>query len=161
MKKYFFLIVVLCFLISSCEKDDFCTDPKTTPKLILRFYDKDANNDLKSVERLSAIAIDKTDSLFTNKNTDSIALPLNSLTTETVYSLKMNSIDGSTINNQTTTLTIQYTPKEEFITRSCGFRIIFNDVTLNQQSGTWIENLSLTAISTIDNENNAHVKVFH
>lgn len=160
MKKYAFLIAILSILISSCEKDDFCTDPKTTPKLVLRFFDKDANSDLKNVERLSVIAQGKTDSLFTNQTTDSIAIPLNTLTNLTVYTLKMNNTDETIANNKVSTLTIQYTPKEDFVSRSCGFRIIFNDVSINE-SGDWINNISTTSITTIDNENNAHVKVFH
>lgn len=160
MKKYAFLIAILSILISSCEKDDFCTNPKATPKLVLRFFDKDANSDLKNVERLSVIAQGKTDSLFTNQTTDSIAIPLNTLTNLTVYTLKMNNTDETIANNKVSTLTIQYTPKEDFVSRSCGFRIIFNDVSINE-SGDWINNLSTTSITTIDNENNAHVKVFH
>ncbi|WP_299104071.1 DUF6452 family protein [uncultured Tenacibaculum sp.] len=160
MKKYAFLIAILSILISSCEKDDFCTNPKATPKLVLRFFDKDANSDLKNVERLSVIAQGKTDSLFTNQTTDSIAIPLNTLTNLTVYTLKMNNTDETIANNKVSTLTIQYTPKEDFVSRSCGFRIIFKDVSINE-SGDWINNLSTTSITTIDNENNAHVKVFH
>lgn len=160
MKKYAFLIAILSILISSCEKDDFCTNPRATPKLVLRFFDKDANSDLKNVERLSVIAQGKTDSLFTNQTTDSIAIPLNTLTNLTVYTLKMNNTDETIANNKVSTLTIQYIPKEDFVSRSCGFRIIFNDVSINK-SGDWINNLSTTSITTIDNENNAHVKVFH
>ena len=52
------------------------------------------HNELKAVQRLSIIAQGKTDSLFTNQTTDSIAIPLNSLAKETVYTLKMNSVDG-------------------------------------------------------------------
>lgn len=161
MKKYSFLILILLLVISSCEKDDFCTDPKTTPKLILRFYDKEANSDLKRVERLSAIATGKSDSLFTNQTTDSIAIPLNSLTNETVYTLKMNNVDGTLTHNQTATVTIQYMPEEEFVSRSCGFRVIFKQVSLNPSTGGWINNFSTSTITTLDNENSAHVKVYH
>ncbi|WP_348715268.1 DUF6452 family protein [Tenacibaculum sp. 190130A14a] len=160
MKKYSFLIIIFTLLIGACEKDDFCTDSRTTPRLVLRFYDKDANTDLKNVERLSVIAQGKTDSLFTNQTTDSIAIPLNSLETETIYTLKVNNVDGTLANNQVSTITIQYATEEEFVSRSCGFRIIFNNVTLSQ-TGDWIDDLSTTTITTIDNENTAHVKVYH
>ena len=39
MKKIIALLL-LCFVITNCEKDDICSaDTGTTPKLILRFYD--------------------------------------------------------------------------------------------------------------------------
>lgn len=159
-KRFIILLIITLTFISACEKDDFCTDPKATPKLVLRFYDKNTTSELKKAARLSIIAASKTDSLITNQTIDSIALPLNTLATETVYTLKTNSDDGNMATNKTATLTIAYDLEEEFISRSCGFRIIYNEVTLNQ-SGEWIDSISTNTISTIDKENKAHVQVYH
>ena len=159
MKKVGFLLIIVLGLLS-CEKDDFCTDPKKTPKLVLRFYDKDVTTDIKQAQRLSIIAQGKTDSLVKSQTTDSIAIPLNTITNQTIYTLKINNDDGNVANNKLATLTIQYIPEEEFVSRSCGFRVIFNTITLNS-SGDWIDSLSTTTIATINNENNAHVKVYH
>ena len=159
MKKYIFLLFI-CFVgISSCEKDDFCVQDPVTPNLVLRFYDKDDTSLLKSVERLSLIAQGKTDSLFTNQTTDSIAIPLNSIALETVYTLKMNSVDGNEVNNQVATLTIKYTPEDVYVSRSCGYRVIFNDVNLEHTN--WIDNLSTSQITSIDNQTAAHVQVYY
>jgi hypothetical protein len=159
MKKYIFLLFI-CFVgISSCEKDDFCVQDPVTPNLVLRFYDKDDTSLLKSVERLSLIAQGKTDSLFTNQTTDSIAIPLNSIALETVYTLKMNSVDGNQVNNQIATLTIKYTPEDDYVSRSCGYRVIFNDVNLEHTN--WIDNLSTSQITSIDNQTAAHVQVYY
>ncbi|REH52403.1 hypothetical protein C7448_103135 [Tenacibaculum gallaicum] len=158
MKKYIALFILIAGLIA-CEKDDFCTQNPVTPNLVLRFYDKDENNELKNFERLSIIAEGKTDSLFTNMTNDSIAIPLNSLSQKTVYTLKMNDVDGNIVNNQVATLTIEYNPEEEYISRSCGFRIIFENTTLNHTG--WIDSLSTTEIPLIDNQISAHVQVFH
>ncbi len=159
MKKYIFLLFI-CFVgISSCEKDDFCVQDPVTPNLVLRFYDKDDTSLLKSVERLSLIAQGKTDSLFTNQTTDSIAIPLNSIALETVYTLKMNSVDGNQVNNQIATLTIKYTPEDDYVSRSCGYRVIFNDVNLEHTN--WIDNLSTSQITSIDNQTTAHVQVYY
>ncbi|RKF03434.1 hypothetical protein C8N26_1819 [Tenacibaculum lutimaris] len=158
MKKYIALFILLVGL-TACEKDDFCTQNPVTPNLVLRFYDMDNTNDLKSVERLSVITEGKTDSLFTNRTTDSIAIPLNSLSQKTVYTLKMNNVDGNIANNQSATLIIEYNPEEDFVSRSCGFRIIYENVTLSNTG--WINSLSTTEIPLIDNQASAHVQVFH
>ncbi|WNW02197.1 DUF6452 family protein [Tenacibaculum sp. HL-MS23] len=159
MKKYLFIIFICLIGISSCEKDDFCVQDSITPNLVLRFYDKDDVFQLKQVERFSIIAQGKTDSLFTNRTTDSIAIPLNSLSEETVYTLKMNNIDGSKATNQTATLTIKYDSEDDYISRSCGFRVVFKDVNLEHTG--WINNLSTSTISNINNQTNAHVQVYY
>ncbi|QXP73994.1 hypothetical protein H0I31_10675 [Tenacibaculum sp. AHE15PA] len=159
MKKYLFIIFTCLIGISSCEKDDFCVQDSITPNLVLRFYDKDDVFQLKQVERFSIIAQGKTDSLFTNRTTDSIAIPLNSLSEETVYTLKMNNIDGSKATNQTATLTIKYDSEDDYISRSCGFRVVFKDVNLEHTG--WINNLSTSTISNINNQTNAHVQVYY
>ena len=158
MKKYIALFILIAAL-TACEKDDFCTQNPVTPNLVLRFYDKDNINDFKNVERLSIIAEGKVDSLFTGRTTDSIAIPLNSTTQKTVYALKMNDVDGNIANNQTATLTIEYIPEEDYVSRSCGFRFIFENVTLSHSG--WIDSLSTTTIPLIDNQASAHVQVFH
>lgn len=159
MKKYLFIIFTCLIGISSCEKDDFCVQDSITPNLVLRFYDKDDVFQLKQVERFSIIAQGKTDSLFTNRTTDSIAIPLNSLSEETVYTLKMNNIDGSKATNQTATLTIKYDSEDDYISRSCGFRVVFKDVNIEHTG--WINNLSTSTISNINNQTNAHVQVYY
>ena len=159
MKKYIFLLCISFIGFLSCEKDDFCVQNPVTPNLVLRFYDKDDITQLKSVQRLSLIAQGKTDSLFTNRTTDSIAIPLNSLASETVYTLKMNETDNLIINNKIATLTIKYNPEDDYVSRSCGYRIIYNDVDLTHTS--WIDNLSTSTITTINNQTKAHVQVYY
>ncbi|MCO7185367.1 DUF6452 family protein [Tenacibaculum sp. XPcli2-G] len=158
MKKYIALFIFIAGL-TACEKDDFCTQNPVTPNLVLRFYDMDNTNDLKNVERLSVIAEGKTDSLFTDRTVDSIAIPLDGTSQKTVYTLKMNDVDGNIANNQTATLTIEYNPENDFVSRSCGFRIIYENVTLSNTG--WINSLSTTEIPLIDNQASAHVQVFH
>lgn len=162
MKKYLRITLLIVIIISSCEKDDFCTQNPVTPNLVLRFYNKnkDSLSFLKNVERLSIIATQKKDSLFTNKTTDSIVIPLNSLTNMTTYVLKMNTKDGNKADNQIGTLIVKYIPKSEYVSRSCGYRVFFNNVQLENNT-SWIDSLSTKTIMTINNQKSAHVKVFH
>ncbi|CAM1333108.1 DUF6452 family protein [Tenacibaculum aestuariivivum] len=158
MKKYIFLLFS-CFIgFYSCEKDDYCVQNPVTPNLVLRFYDKDNTSEKKKVKHFSIIAQDK-DSLFVNQETDSINIPLNTLTKETVYTLKMNATDNLIINNKVATLTIKYNTEEAYVSRSCGYKVIFNDVNLTHTG--WINSLSTLEVSTIDNQIKAHVQVYY
>lgn len=160
MKKIILLLSFVLLLNSACEKDDFCLQNPITPSLVIRFYDETNRNTIKSVSRLSLIAESKTDSLFTNISTDSIAIPLNSLDSKTVYILKMNNIDGNFANNKIAKLTIEYDPIEEFVSRSCGFKITFNNVNFSSDN-SWILDFDPTTLTTIDNQNAAHIQIYH
>lgn len=149
MKKTLPFIVFLA-LILGCEKDDFCTQNPITPKLVVRFYDSNNPTQLKTVDQLYVWANGK-DSILVNQTLDSISIPLNSIANETVYNFSKG-----TIVNQ---LTIKYTPKEMYVSRSCGFRVIFDEVTV-ESNNTWISSISQIQ-TTINNQNAAHVQIFH
>lgn len=144
----------------ACEKDDFCTENPVTPKLILRFYDDANPQNVKAVQRLSIIGQGITDSLFTNQNIDSISIPLNSAASSTTYIFKMNDGNGSTASNQVETVTISYDISDTFISRSCGFKANFENVVLTG-SGNWIKNITPIHTSSLDDQTQAHVQIFH
>ncbi|WBX77972.1 DUF6452 family protein [Tenacibaculum ovolyticum] len=159
MKKYILLLFICSVGLSSCEKDDFCVQNPVTPRLILSFYDKDDTSLKKKALRFSMIAQGKTDSLFTSITTDSIAIPLNSLANETIYTLKMNDVDNIAVNNKIATLTIKHNSEDDYVSRSCGYRIVFKDINLTHTS--WIDNLSTSTITNINDQTKAHVQVYY
>ncbi len=161
MKKSFIAFLVLLSIgQSSCEKDDFCTLNPVTPNLVLRFYDNDDKDELKNVTRLSVILRNETDTLINATSTDSIAIPLNTNAMETIYTLiKNESEDGNEAANEEATLTITYEPEDDYVSRSCGFRVIFNNV--NFTSSGWIDELSTEELESIKTQENAHVNIFH
>jgi len=160
VKKIIPLLLLFLAFFSACEKDDICLLP-TTPKLILRFYDTASPTAFKSVPNLSIWAEGKdTISNYKSVSLDSVAVPLNVNTSQTVYHLKTNSVDGNIANNVTNTVTIKYTTTEEYVSRSCGFKTIFNNVTITSNNG-WIKSFTPTSLTTIYNETSAHVKIFH
>lgn len=134
----------------ACEKDDFCTLNPVTPKLILRFYDTADRTQLKTVNQLYVWASGK-DSIFVNQSTDSLSIPLNSIANETVY----NFSKGNVVNQ----FTIRYTPQQIYVSRSCGFKVNFDDVSYVSDN-SWITDFSTTT-TVIDNQNAAHVQIFH
>lgn len=150
MRKYFFIILAIFLVYSSCEKDDFCTLAPVTPNLILRFYDDVNRNDLKTTTGLYVWAENK-DSIFIDQATDSLVIPLNSAASQTVYNLSQ----GNVINQ----LTINYSVTNEYVSRSCGFRSIFDNLSISSNN-TWVTDLSITT-TTVNNQNSAHVQVYH
>jgi len=155
IQQIFILFSISILLTStSCEKDDFCIQNPVTSNLIIRFYD-DANRlTLKRVNPIFVWAQNKdTISNFNGSSIDSLFIPLNSLASETVYYIAK----GTDVD----TLTIKYTTKEEYVSRSCGFRVLYNDVSFSINNSSWIKNLSTEIITTIDNQNAAHVQIFH
>ena len=161
MRKILLLLSIILLVNTSCEKDDFCLQNPVTPNLVLRFYDETNRETIKTAQRLSVWAEGKdTITAYKSQNLDSIVIPLNSLTTETIYHLKMNNDDGATSDNQTATFTIKYTPKEEYVSRSCGYKVIFNNIDFSSNN-TWIKAFTPATLTTIDNQNAAHVQIFH
>jgi hypothetical protein len=151
LKKIVFLFILTLIIFSACEKDDFCTKNPVTPNLVLRFYDTNSRGTLKDVSALYVWAEGK-DTIFKNVITDSIYIPLNSLANETIY----NFSKGNVVNQ----FTIKYTTQDDYVSRSCGFRILFNEVSFESNT-TWIKDFTPKALTTIDNQNTAHVQIFH
>lgn len=160
MKKTILFVFLLTLAFSACEKDDICLLPNT-PNLILRFYDSSNPTEVKSVERLSVWA-DGKDTITSYKSVtlDSIVIPLNVNATETVYHFKMNSTSGNIADNTYNKITIKYTPEDVYVSRSCGYKTIFNDVSITSDNG-WIQSFTPSTLITIDNETAAHVQIFH
>ena len=157
MKKHYLLLSFIALLVSSCEKDDFCIEP-VTPNMVIRFYNETNITQTKSVENLS-VNPEGLDELYSNANLDSILIPLDVTSNQIIYNLSSESnIDVITIN---------YDVEEVFVSRSCGFKAIFNNVSVSSDvSNDWIIGLTETlentiTIPTIDNETAAHVKIFH
>lgn len=157
MKKYFLFLSLIALLISSCEKDDFCIEP-ITPNMIIRFYNATNISETKAVTDLTVNPNDL-DSIYTNVNIDSIVIPLDVTSNQIIY----NFSSGTNVD----ILTIDYEIEEVFVSRSCGFKAIFNNVTVTSDvSNDWIIGLTETlentiTIPTIDDESAAHIQIFH
>jgi len=141
----------------SCEKDDFCIDP-ITPNMIIRFYDATNTSNTKSVSNLS-VNPEGLDVIYSNESLDSILIPLDVTSNQIIYNFSKG-------NNQDI-ITIDYDVEEVFVSRSCGFKAIFNNVTVTSDvSNDWIIGLTETlentiTIPTIENESAAHLQIFH
>lgn len=151
MRRRVLVILLISFVFSACEKDDFCILNPVTPKLILRFYDANNRETLKDVSSFYVWAEGK-DSIFKDISSDSLVIPLNRFATETIYNFSKENV----VNQ----FTIQYTTQDDYVSRSCGFRVLFNDVTFTSNN-TWITDFTPETLTIIDNQNEAHVQIFH
>lgn len=161
MKREILLLLLFCTFFAGCEKDDFCVKNPVTSKLIIDFYDDTNRETLKKVQAFSAIAAGKTDSLFTNQSVNSISIPLNSLSSETSYTFKKNTTGGATAGNTIATFSIEYDTEEAFVSRSCGFKVIFKNVAFSAATNSWITAFTPTTIINLDDQSVAHVQIFH
>jgi hypothetical protein len=151
MRKIFAFLFIIFFFFAACEKDDFCTQNPITPNLILRLYDNTNRNDLKIADNLYVWAEGK-DSIFVDTSTDSLYVPLNPAATKTIYNISK----GNVINQ----FTVEYSTENVYVSRSCGFRVIFNNTTFSSNN-TWVKDFTPSTLTTIDNQNVAHVQIFH
>ena len=156
--KYFYGIILLILVVNyGCEKDDFCIEP-VTPKMIIRFYNATNITQTKTVSDLS-VNPEGYEEIYSNVSLDSIVIPLDVSSNQIIYNF-------SSENNQDI-LSINYEIEEVFVSRSCGFKAIFNNVTVTSDvSNDWILGLTETlentiTIPTIDNESSAHLQIFH
>ncbi|MBI9041464.1 DUF6452 family protein [Lutibacter sp.] len=149
MKKYSIVLVILLLVFSNCEKDDICIEA-TTPNLIIRFYDTNNPETIKAVSSLTVAANEKED-IYTNVSLDSIIIPLNLAENSTTYKFKSGTKTDEIIFN--------YERKDVFVSRSCGYKTIFENLTV-QTTNEWITNYIINN-STIENETNAHINIYH
>ena len=126
MKKIVLLLLFMATILS-CEKDDICIDA-TTPNLIIRFYDNTDKTVLKSVPSLYVWAVDK-DSTQINVSIDTLVIPLNTLQDLSNYKFSSNSIIDD--------ITLTYTRSDEFVSRSCGYKTVFDNLSITTTSN-WI-----------------------
>ena len=136
----------------SCEKDDICVE-ENTPSLIISFYDNDDHEQLKKLTN-SYIWVVGMDSLnnYNNNSLDSIAVPLNLSENATKYIVENNAIKD--------TIEFNYSRKDTFISRSCGYITIFENLAIGNNSTHWIKDTEILN-ATIENETFTHINIYH
>jgi len=160
------LFLLLITIQMSCERDDICVDD-ITPHLIIRFYNYEIPDELRTVMDLK-VNIEGIEGDYTNETigtfTDSIAVPLrvDQNNTSIVLTLMGNELAGTEDNPDT--ISLVYSQQDLFVSRSCGYKTIYNnaEVTVKEDGDNWIKELE-TKTETFDiiDEKAAHVKIYH
>ena len=180
MKKILILTLLfsLTFSFSSCEKDDICdANTPTTPRLVIEFYDISNASVLKNVTNLKVIGKGMTEGIVFNEsasdeskylaNGNTISIPLKTDVNTTTYSFILNSGNPNPTLIDIDEVTFNYTRNDVFVSRACGFKVLFvfdpsNAVVHTAVPATklkWMQYISVEK-SNIDNEDETHIKVF-
>jgi len=172
MKKTFLFLLVFACSLSSCEKDDICdANTSTTPRLVISFYDVNNASVAKSVTDLTIIGEGMTEgitfsgSTLINGNTVSIPLQTDVDATTFRFILNFGNTNPAAVNEDIVRL--NYTRKNEFVSRACGFKTTYlldpvtpfvhtDGATAN---GKWINTIAVKN-STIETENETHLEIF-
>lgn len=171
------LLFILITIVSlSCEPDDICPESTpTTPSLIIRLYDISNQESKKNVSDLRIQGVGN-DNVLTNYNvvtTDSIVLPLKTDTFSTQYKLHKeytynnnNTPDDLTddiIGGNEDVITINYNTEEIFVSRACGYKTIYKNVTVTlvNDGDNWIQLIQpVNDNQSVENETAAQFKIF-
>lgn len=181
MKKTSLLLISLAILglgitISSCEQDDICAESTlTTPSLIIDAYDVNTPDNIKAITKLVIGGIGS-DYTLTNGivSLSKIVLPLKTDANSTQYAL----IKDAVVNNNGTPddssddfydgnqdiITINYSREEVYVSRACGYKTIYKNVTLTIEpdSDNWIKSrLPLNDNQSIEDESETHYNIYH
>ncbi|MGB5943178.1 MAG: DUF6452 family protein [Leeuwenhoekiella sp.] len=168
MKKSLFYIVFACTAITaalfSCERDDICAESTpTTPQLVVSFADIDLNDKRTTVNVYNPEL--SSDTLrFVNET--EILIPLRTDTTVTVLFLRKN--PGATNTaledpDNEDALTFSYIGNEVFISRACGYRIVYDSLETGLDGGNdgrWIQDIIIERNQIVD-QDTTHIRILH
>lgn len=172
MKKLVSLLLLFTFGLSSCEKDDICdANTPTTPRLVLEFFDITNQTKLRPVTNLKVIGDGMTEGIVFNEaavdstkyltNASKVMLPLKVNDTTVTFKLIYNS---TSVNANTDVLTINYSRKNEYVSRACGFKTTFviKSFSPTDPDGDtpWMTLVQLNE-TNIESENETHIKVYY
>ena len=161
----------------SCERDDICPDATaTTPRLIIDFLDVTDPDTKKNVFDIVVIGVDNEEYLdgYYFTNTDDLVLPLKTTANTTEYFV----ISDAEVNNNGTPddssddfidgnpdrISISYSRETIFVSRACGFKTIFKNVTLTiiQDNDNWmLSREPLTDNQSVEDETTTHFNISH
>lgn len=179
MKKIFCALFLIGFILTGCEKDDIC-DPSTptTPRLVIKFYDFNNPSVTKRINNLKIVGdgINYSNGVKNDQGsqfwTDSlvyIPLRVNQDVSKFRF-IRFAAQDTLLANAKVDTLEFNYSKRDEYVSRACGFKTLFDlnggqadpfilnddeDATL----GNWIRNIEIES-TNINNEDETHINIY-
>jgi hypothetical protein len=155
-------------MYNSCQKDDLCTpDQATTPRLVIEFRDALNPLNIKPVDVIQIQEVGSTvfaplnnDGATSLINTETVSIPLRTDIDTTSYNfiITENSIEN------TDQINFNYSLTEEYVSRACGFRVIYNDlgasISIENPLNPWI-NSAIIVNGNVTNNTNVHVQILH
>ena len=178
MKKIFSFLLLAIITFISCEKDDICdANTPTTPRLVIDFYNITSPSVKKNVSNLKVIGEGMKDGIIFNlgstgetqylSNGNTISIPLKTNANATKYRFILNSSNSNPALIDTDEVTISYTHNDVYVSRACGYKTLFTleptnpilQTAVPATKAKWMQAISVEK-TNIDNENEAHLKIF-
>lgn len=165
MKRISSLFLIL-LSFSSCEKDDICdATTASTPRIVIEFYNTATTPIVRNVTNLKVVG-EGIANYYLFNTVSKIKLPLKTSADVTKFSFIINSTDSATQNEDL--IELNYTRKNVFISRACGFKTLYylnatNPLLLTDSvvnDGNWIQNITIET-SNIETENETHIKIYY
>ena len=154
VKRLRLAVLFIALSLIGCEKDDICVDGDSA---LLQIEFRDAGNQevAKTVSGLSVFLNDEAYQGISNKTVSKIDLAL--AADQTLYAFDLFQAENETADR----IIINVTPKMTYVSRSCGFVLEFEQLsisTLSQKS--WIS--SAEVVTEFVNATNApHIVIYH
>ena len=164
-------------LTLGCDRDDICAESTpTTPSLIIDFLDFNNNDSSKNVFNIAVIGVGNETILpeYNIITTNRLSLPLRTTENTTQYRV----INNASVNDSGTPedpsddiiegnediITINYSRENVYVSRACGFKTIFKNVTLTIEtdSDNWmLSRIGLNDNQSVENETTTHFNILH
>ena len=160
----------------SCEPDDICpASTSTTPSLVMEAFDTENPENNKNIFGLTVIGVGQTTALpgYFNVSSNKLLLPLDTNTNRTQFVLIKDSFINATpdnpdddfIDGNSDLITINYTTKAVFVSRACGYKYIFENVSVQVDQtdpDRWIQSIvPLNPNQSAENESETHFNLLH
>ena len=151
MKRLLWLLLSFLVLQSACERDDLCLHKRVTP-VVLRFRD-DATGAPRRVDSLT-VTYD-TLTLVPLAPADSVAfyLPPEPGEHQLAFTWKNGSL------RQTDTLVFSYRPREEFLSKACGFILVLDSLDIRPLTRHWIRRAEVL-VPVVKEDTLAHANIY-
>ncbi len=167
----------IAVLSISCERDDICpASTPTTPHLIIDFLDASNNDNPKNVFGLLIAGADNESILpgygFVSQSTVLLPLKTDANTTQFVLFKEAEINDNGTpdddsddfIDGNPDVITINYSREQVFVSRACGYKTVFKNVTLTIEpdDDNWmLSRQPLTDNQSVEDETTTHFNITH
>jgi hypothetical protein len=152
----------------SCEKDDICGEnTPTTPLLVIEFFDALNLQETKNLSKTFVYGLNDNSEIVIFNNVQissgsSVSLPLRMDNNATRIGLHMDFDESDPQAGNLDIVDISYVTDLVYISRACGYKTIYTDLDANRIDDTdnWIQDIEIIK-DTIENEIEAHVKIYH
>ncbi|MCB9201919.1 MAG: hypothetical protein H6604_02560 [Flavobacteriales bacterium] len=164
--KNILLLVLLGSVFFSCEDDDICTESYTS-RLFIKSYEYRTGNDLtidsfvtKTIDTLyiERINSDNTSDYFISTNSNTLLIPIDETSESPTRFNFYLSEDAS--EDEKTKIILNYTKTENYVSKACGFRYEFSDISYEVTNQGFIDSIAQN-LNSITNESSPHFSFFH